>query len=527
MKSSLIDDGPGRSSYLLTRSHPPGLGAPRAARAARAAALQPGNAGFTLATRASVNLRHHMLRAVLRMTALLVCDAGAFLVLRSLMRAARQWQALDVGQLGFLRWLFAQGYLGGWQFAAALIVGLALTGAYGPGDNRRMPGRLFMATAVGTALPLWASLWSQPILLVASRYLATVPPTFAALLTLRLALDRLILRVAPHPHAAGLARTVLVGREADCTEMRASSRTSAEMGFAILGYVDSENPTAPGALGGLADLPRILAAQRAETVILCGAHDDGIVRRVVRAATMAECQVITSAPLHFLAGVRPQVLWRRGQPFITLRSVGLRWPELALKRALDIGIASIGLVVLSPALLLVAIAIRLEGPGPVIFRQKRLGRHGRVFECLKFRSMCDGAEARLREDALLYRIYVQQGYKLPEHLDTRITRVGRLLRRTSLDELPQLWNVLRGDMSLVGPRPVVPDEIRQYEEQGPLLLTSRPGMTGEWQVNGRSALTYPGRAEVELQYVERWTLLRDLVILLRTLPAVLARRGAH
>jgi len=112
-------------------------------------------------------------------------------------------------------------------------------------------------------------------------------------------------------------------------------------------------------------------------------------------------------------------------------------------------------------------------------------------------------------------------------MDTRITRVGHFLRRASLDELPQLWNVLKGEMSLVGPRPIVPDEIHHYNGEGPLLLSLKPGMTGAWQVSGRSAVAYPERAAMELEYVEGWTLWRDLRILLRTFPAVLAGRGAY
>jgi len=137
------------------------------------------------------------------------------------------------------------------------------------------------------------------------------------------------------------------------------------------------------------------------------------------------------------------------------------------------------------------------------------------------------AEARLLADPVLFQQYVEHDYKLPVSIDSRITRIGRFLRRTSLDELPQLWNVLRGDMSLVGPRPIVPDEIHHYNGEGPLLLSVKPGMTGAWQVMARSAVSYPERATVELEYVEGWSLWRDLAILVRTIPAVLGGRGAY
>lgn len=137
------------------------------------------------------------------------------------------------------------------------------------------------------------------------------------------------------------------------------------------------------------------------------------------------------------------------------------------------------------------------------------------------------AEAILRSDPELYAEYVRNDFKLPPERDTRITRMGRFLRRTSLDELPQLWNVLRGEMSLVGPRPVVVDELTHYGTEKPVFLSLKPGVTGAWQVNGRSSVPYPDRAMVELEYVRSWSLGRDLQILLQTVPAVLAQRGAH
>jgi exopolysaccharide production protein ExoY len=141
--------------------------------------------------------------------------------------------------------------------------------------------------------------------------------------------------------------------------------------------------------------------------------------------------------------------------------------------------------------------------------------------------MFTDAEQRLQSDPELHAEYVRNGFKLPDGQDPRITPLGRILRRTSLDELPQLWNVLRGEMSLVGPRPIVPAEIRHYDEDGQMLLLLQPGITGLWQVSGRSNLAYPERTDLELEYVERWTLGRDLRILAATVPAVLQRRGAH
>jgi len=198
-----------------------------------------------------------------------------------------------------------------------------------------------------------------------------------------------------------------------------------------------------------------------------------------------------------------------------------------LKRAMDIPLSILLLIVAAPVLLAVALVVRVTSPGPILFRQQRLGRNGEPFACLKFRSMRMDAELVLRRDPLIHAHYIANGYKLPEGEDPRITRVGRFLRKTSLDELPQLINVMRGEMSLVGPRPIVPAELREYGSRGDDLLAALPGITGSWQIGGRSKVGYPRRARMELDYVYGWSLLEDLRILLRTIPAVLSREGAH
>jgi exopolysaccharide production protein ExoY len=198
-----------------------------------------------------------------------------------------------------------------------------------------------------------------------------------------------------------------------------------------------------------------------------------------------------------------------------------------LKRAIDLPLAVIALIVLAPLLLGIALLVRMTSTGPVLFRQKRLGRTGRPFFCLKYRSMREDAELALRRDARVYAKYVRNGYKLPEGEDPRITPIGRFLRKTSLDELPQLFNVIRGEMSLVGPRPIVPAELVEYGRRADDFLAALPGVTGRWQVGGRSKVGYPLRAEIELDYVYRWSLLEDARILVRTVPAVLSRDGAH
>lgn len=200
--------------------------------------------------------------------------------------------------------------------------------------------------------------------------------------------------------------------------------------------------------------------------------------------------------------------------------------QRGIKRAIDIIVALSLLVLLLPLLLAIAIAIRIDSPGFPLFAHRRLGRAGRHFDCFKFRSMRRDAEHVLHSDEALRHQYVTNHFKIPTEVDPRVTPLGRFLRRSSLDELPQLWNVVIGDMSLVGPRPIVALEGTYYGERLPELLSVRPGITGIWAVGGRSKVGYPDRVNLELGYLEKRSLLLDLSILARTPWTVFTRHGA-
>jgi exopolysaccharide biosynthesis polyprenyl glycosylphosphotransferase len=196
----------------------------------------------------------------------------------------------------------------------------------------------------------------------------------------------------------------------------------------------------------------------------------------------------------------------------------------ALKRGMDIALAVVGLIVTSPIVVLTAIAIAVDSRGPILFRQTRAGERGRPFRMLKFRTMVRNAEALLPElvsfdelDAPMFKLKA----------DPRVTRIGRFLRRTSIDELPQLVNVLRGEMAIVGPRPEQLDLVERYGTDAQFRLQVKPGITGPMQVYGRGELTFDERLAVEREYVENLSLVRDIRIVLMTLPAVLGRRGAY
>lgn len=238
--------------------------------------------------------------------------------------------------------------------------------------------------------------------------------------------------------------------------------------------------------------------------------------------------------VHLVPGIFDATLFREemlhfaGIPVLSIGGCGLTDLEATAKRILDIVTSMLLLTILAPVMALVALAIKLSSRGPVLFTQERLGTGGVRFRLYKFRTMREDAEKTLQSDPNLYRTYVANNYKLPKGRDPRITALGKFLRKTSLDELPQLLNVVKGDMSLVGPRPIVPREIEKYGDYASLFLSVRPGLTGYWQIHGRSEVAdYARRAELDITYIRDQSLGNDVAILLRTVPAVLLGKGAY
>jgi len=201
---------------------------------------------------------------------------------------------------------------------------------------------------------------------------------------------------------------------------------------------------------------------------------------------------------------------------------------LFIKRFIDIFIAIIGIIFTSPLFLIISLMYLFgNDKGPIFFKQKRYGKDGKTFYIYKFRSMIIDADQKLKKSKELYQKYIENNYKLDPNEDPRITKFGRFLRRTSLDEIPQLINVLKGEMSLVGPRPVVEEELEEYENKKEDFLSVKPGLTGYWQVSGRSDLGYPERVDVELYYIYNQSLLLDIKILIKTFYVVLIKKGAY
>ena len=282
----------------------------------------------------------------------------------------------------------------------------------------------------------------------------------------------------------------------------------------VCGFVDDRFADAPEVLGGIEDLPRLARAEFIDEVIVT-------LPSQTTAATTA-CEIAQRNHLDIRSAiVLPEGSWPNaavdrvgGVPLVSLHRESFPYVWLFLKRMLDVSGALFGLALLGPLMAFVALLIRIESRGPAIYRAERIGIRGRPFRCYKFRSMIDGAD-RLQEG--LRRLNQRQGPIFKIVNDPRITRVGRFLRQHNLDELPQLWNVLQGDMSLVGPRPHPVEDVMRYELHHYQRLDMKPGLTGLWQITARKNPSFELAMHLDLTYIENWTPLLDLRILARTI----------
>jgi exopolysaccharide biosynthesis polyprenyl glycosylphosphotransferase len=320
-------------------------------------------------------------------------------------------------------------------------------------------------------------------------------------------------------------RCVLIGDAAVGLRLKAKLAESPNVKATFVGRIplDAEpNSVVARVLGSPEELARVVQDHDIHRVIVAG--DAGEHQRVLEAIQAAKAlgvRVSVLPRMFEVVGSSVAFDYLDGMTILGVRRFGLSPAARAVKRWFDIVGSALGIVFLSPLLLTIAVLIKLTSKGPVLFRQTRVGRDGHPFEMLKFRTMHDGADARKAE---LTSLNEADGlFKIAD--DPRITRVGRALRKTALDELPQLLNVLRGQMSLVGPRPLVLDEDQRIEGWYRRRLSLTPGMTGDWQVFGAARIPLREMATIDYLYVSNWSLWSDVKILLRTIPFVVARRG--
>jgi exopolysaccharide biosynthesis polyprenyl glycosylphosphotransferase len=344
-------------------------------------------------------------------------------------------------------------------------------------------------------------------------------------------ISRTFIRANLHRNEELRQRTLILGSGIVAGQVVEKIRNNNQFGLDPVGIVDEDvhlvgTPDLPR-LGGFGDLGKIIEAQNIDRVIIAFSkvsHEELL--EAIRACRDAGVAVdVVPRLFEFLDGVRSldQI---GGLPLLSIGVPALASTMVAAKRGLDIVGSAALIFAFSPLMIFTAIAIKLESKGPVFFRQPRAGRGNKSFKLIKFRSMYIDAEQRKAEFDELNEASDGVMFKIRE--DPRVTRVGRFIRRFSIDELPQLFNVLRGEMSLVGPRPLILSETAALEERWHLRrLELRPGITGPWQVYGRSQSPFQEMVRFDYQYVAGWSLARDIEILLATLPAVMSGRGAY
>jgi exopolysaccharide biosynthesis polyprenyl glycosylphosphotransferase len=408
---------------------------------------------------------------------------------------------------------------------AVALLGLWRQGLYGLVVRWSLRTELGGLLRTGAALMLLtlAALFAAQLGDVSRLFLSVFFPLVAAGLVGARVLIRGAFKLA-NARGRGLRHVLLVGSGPVAQRYLLQGGASAAVGVRVIGYVgDAADGTGPERLGAIADLPRILATSVVDEVVI--ALPLIAAQEVEFALAAAEEQgKAVRIPLHLrddhVQGARLEVVG--ATPTLAVRNSADDSVAKLGKRVLDVAVASVALVLATPVLLTAMLAIALTDGFPVVFRQRRTGLHGRDFHALKLRTMVRDAEARLAD---LSELNERSGPVFKMVDDPRITRVGRFLRRTSIDELPQLVNVLRGEMSLVGPRPATLDEVERYAPWHRRRLSVKPGMTGLWQVSARNDPDFDNWVALDLAYIDGWSLQDDVKLLARTPVALLRNAG--
>jgi exopolysaccharide biosynthesis polyprenyl glycosylphosphotransferase len=405
-----------------------------------------------------------------------------------------------------------------------MLLGLNARGAYRAAHGRRDGARLVTGVGIGAAAATLISV--LPPLRDFSLLFVTLFTLIACALVVagRTVVDAIV-RMA-YARGVGLRRALVVGSRRDFESVVGELRSDDQQDHFLVGFVVPTGVPDEESRGSLVDLEAIIRDEEPAELILCTQLSPEAYGRVADICVRNGVSIlaIPSWTKETRGWVEPMVLGR--MPGFWLHPVRLEVPSLLVKRGMDLFITSIGLVVALPVIAIIGALIRLDSAGPVFFRQRRVGLGGREFTMWKFRSMLHEAERHHASVAHLNDYADERLFKMRD--DPRVTRVGRWLRRFSLDELPQLFNVLVGDMSLVGPRPPLPSEVRNYEQRHFVRLTVVPGMTGPWQVSGRNLITdFEEVVRLEREYVENWSYRLDLRIMVRTFGVILSGEGAY
>jgi exopolysaccharide biosynthesis polyprenyl glycosylphosphotransferase len=453
------------------------------------------------------NARRQFTRLAVRSLSVLAGDAVAIAAVSTMVNAAVRSVATSAG--------VSLPTVGVGQVCVAMIVCLALTGNYQRSSPAQLHFRLLTGAALGAIVVYWPSVWSAHALLAIPLAAVLLLGASAALVAMRFGSSALVSRFIPDEK-----------RLAPAIVLTADANTAAHLppaaGYRVAGsmVLDRRHSDAR-----MRDLARLIRRTRAETVIVYGQVNGAQLGGIAEISLRAGCEFLAAAPSQGVQGVRSSFVWRGPCAFLRSEAPKLEAPQLLAKRCVDVVGSLTALVLGLPVCALVALAIRLDSPGPIFFRQERVGLGGRRFQMLKFRTMHADADRRKLELEHLNVSGDRRLFKIPN--DPRISRVGRFLRQWSLDELPQFVNVLSGQMSLVGPRPFFEDDFVDYEDHHFLRLGVKPGITGLWQVYGRSdVMDFEEVIRMDREYIDRWSIGLDLKILCMTIPAVCSRTGA-
>ena len=461
--------------------------------------------------------------SVVRVSVLLGVDLLILFVAHAMVDLARTSQSLGGTVSSFLSELIPRGTFPRAEVLTAVIIGLAIFGNYRGRSRWHNAVTLIAGSSLGLSLVFWSRIWSDMTLQRVFGFVVVLAAVFLALAAGRQLLRYVVDYVRPQPIKT--SRALILGSADRAETLKQSDGIRLNQHLSIVGQVSLDHQLGDNSLGTLSDLVWILERHSVDTILLAEHLDDNALIDVLEVADRTGCAVLLADPIFPVGGFVPRVVTRGNIPYVGIARPSLRVPQLVWKRAFDVVAAAALLVLLAPVFAVIALAVRLSSPGTAFFRQVRVGYGGREFYMYKFRSMVKDAE-ELKGKLETQSIYSDPRlFKIPN--DPRITRLGRFLRRSSLDELPQLLNVVRGEMSLVGPRPPLATEVNTYEENNYTRFDMKPGITGPWQVAGRNRITsFDEVVALETEYLADWSLLKDFTILLKTVPTVLSMSGA-
>jgi exopolysaccharide biosynthesis polyprenyl glycosylphosphotransferase len=458
---------------------------------------------LSVTSRAPELRRLHLARDAARVAVLLFADVTCLILL---------WVGLDATR-------GVPGGVAAGPFVPAVVLGLALFGCYDSGDKRRQVDSLVKASGLGVVIAMWAVNAGSP-----AAWVSAVAALWAAsaitLLADRRVVDLLVR--AARPRDKQVMRAAVVG------PTESAARLIDHPAFADIQWCRLDAFLDPRRVPGdvAAALARLIRERDIDTVILTGNLPNQVFELVLDVAAASGSRVFSLPRVPPSSTCLPEVSWRNGFPVVELTRPSVMGTQLLVKRATDLVLSSLALLAVAPLMAVIAILVKRGSPGPVFFRQVRIGLGGRRFTILKFRTMVQDADQQ--RDALLAQSVYSDARLFKVVDDPRVTPLGAFLRRSSLDELPQLFNVLRGDMSLVGPRPPLPGEVELYQAHHYSRFDVKPGITGPWQVSGRNSIhDFDTVIRLESAYIRRWSLWLDLELLCRTVPVVLSGRGAH